>query len=1433
MAKKNNKRKRKRKPLKADPKRQATDSLRGYRYQILHSVNAWLDLAEGEILYLEGVEDFDILSDDTATVVQVKDTQRNITLKSQEVLKAINHYWESRTNHPNLIMRFRFITRSKIGKEQGNPFGNDQQGLRSWNRCSGDEEIITKISGFLQTQETISDEVKDFLKQSVPQQIYEQLIEPITWETDSKDASSVERSISDKVLLVGKQYFIAIPPHDTKKVVDSLLTKALTVATQKENRELTQMHFLKIFYEKAMQNVPNWYPQHLQMLEKQATALDTANAAFIGGTSDVTIQSQSPIQDTIPGLYPNVIRRTDLLTSIQTKLQSDGITVIQGGVDKGKTTLAQLTANDIDNDWFWLKFTNKDAPQVVQDLQQLDIAINNRSSQVNVVFDDLNLQAQELQKYEGDLCVVVRRVLERGAKLLITSQYNPPNNFIRSLGLSSSVVVHVPNFTISEIEQLATEMGCPAEDAKDLAELFQLPTKRHPRLVHALFTQLRKKDWEQQDIIESIFHGSSTMAKELEDARQLLTDLSEDQREFLYRLSLTVTEFRKDCALNIGEIPKPISHPGHTFSQLVGPWIDQVSENYYTISPLLTDAAKEIWSDENKIKDLHAHIANAILKTKNLTTTEAWAVFTHSMVGQSRGGLISVIHALMTVPQSDWENLCQEFSLLAHVKTEPPEELFPGETFVNYFFRSLQYRIAVEVDPEFAPKILEIWDKETKRYEPHQSYLLSRVMLASQVLRYNQVQLPAKKLVAHLKEMIDIKNRDEEVWETYLNSMGQLEKYNTDKSNFFSFLFSFVYVRHDINAAFLNDLIDALDELEPENRTLLLADFEDDSIESKLLIDSVWWTEANLEKPGWAICLEVFDKVIEKTLAWGYPHIAALSARGKAIIHDEYLEDADTAHQVLQDISLKIGALPSVEEEQALVYLHQKRYKEALDIYERILPQWNPPSEQLDIGPLEEYRRAAICAAYLDDWKKAACFFEEGANKTQKIENTERYIGLYADAGFAQFKAGNMLDSIKLLNLALQKLDILPQDNTDLKYFTLKKRLVAAIQWMAKDRNADNSSELEEPSVGFCSNPDTDEKVLNLPDSPIGYAWLYLAQIEYKFGDGTRILEHALQIKDRNVYPALNFFLSRLEAQYDFRNKSFEDLPQRMNQLADAYGSTQHHYQTGKGIVEKGIYSISIDDLSNFASVKNITGMLVAALLVQLPIGIDTHKILAIWRANSSELPIKENMSSALDLIESTLSGNRNNALTAMRIQDAKVEKQLVAALKVIYNVETSLENLFTAHTFITIPLIGSPWKDFIEVDLAELLSAQWLEKLKDGAMSQMHVDIVQQIEKACNSSYTGKKKIGQILLAVYLVVSTMVAPGTLQQLRNWAESESEQKQEPTTGKNLIAQRLIEVIEKPPHLTHEDVDALHQSIEEGKIPIKFDSPFEPDEHEKE
>ena len=62
---------------------------------------------------------------------------------------------------------------------------------------------------------------------------------------------------------------------------------------------------------------------------------------------------------------------------------------------------------------------------------------------------------------------------------------------------------------------------------------------------------------------------------------------------------------------------------------------------------------------------------------------------------------------------------------------------------------------------------------------------------------------------------------------------------------------------------------------------------------------------------------------------------------------------------------------------------------------------------------------------------------------------------------------------------------------------------------------------------------------------------------------------------------------------------------------------------------------------------------------------------------------------------------------------------------------------------------------------------------------------------------------------------------------------ESDPKQKSTTRKNPAAQRLIEAMEKPPHLTDEDIEALNRSIKEGEIPIKFDSIFEPDERDEE
>jgi len=50
--------------------RQATDSIKGYCYQLWHTVYAWLQLEEDQTLLIEGAEDFDIIEKDNQLVVQ-------------------------------------------------------------------------------------------------------------------------------------------------------------------------------------------------------------------------------------------------------------------------------------------------------------------------------------------------------------------------------------------------------------------------------------------------------------------------------------------------------------------------------------------------------------------------------------------------------------------------------------------------------------------------------------------------------------------------------------------------------------------------------------------------------------------------------------------------------------------------------------------------------------------------------------------------------------------------------------------------------------------------------------------------------------------------------------------------------------------------------------------------------------------------------------------------------------------------------------------------------------------------------------------------------------------------------------------------------------------------------------------------------------------
>lgn len=62
----------------------------GYDYQIWTSIEQWLMLRDDEVLFLEGAEDIDRVKSAETTTVQIRRTEKPISLNSKQARDALH-----------------------------------------------------------------------------------------------------------------------------------------------------------------------------------------------------------------------------------------------------------------------------------------------------------------------------------------------------------------------------------------------------------------------------------------------------------------------------------------------------------------------------------------------------------------------------------------------------------------------------------------------------------------------------------------------------------------------------------------------------------------------------------------------------------------------------------------------------------------------------------------------------------------------------------------------------------------------------------------------------------------------------------------------------------------------------------------------------------------------------------------------------------------------------------------------------------------------------------------------------------------------------------------------------------------------------------------------------------------------------------------------
>ena len=480
-------------PLDADSRRQAVDSTRGTLYQIWRSVFAWLDLAEDEVLYLEGAEDFDLVRGHDAEIAQIKETagSGNKTLRSSDVLEALAHFLDAVRRNPRRSIRFKFLTTSAVGIEQGAPFGEGRAGLHVWGACQlarqGDasNDMAGAIKSFLLTLPALPSAVRDFLRSADPSKVKTDLIDRVEWYCNEPGIGGVCEAVREKLIYQCDRR--RINSAEASKVQAVLFEEASKVVTQKERRFLNRARYIEIFDNVTAVFVPR---SEFEAFRGAASMLSlqrfTELAKAAGFSADpVQFHGRQLTLQAPPPIPPQSLKRVAINQAIGQRLEKSGVLFLLGSTGMGKSMLARMYAHADAERWFWLDCRGSDPTQLRRLMLEAsrELALDNAGR--NLIIDDVDFSG-DMRHFDLQLLMLTFVIRARRGRLLVTSHQDASQRILLNLGLGDEERMWVPAFSETDIDAYLLEQGCREPPPRQAwARLIWLRTSGHPQLVNA------------------------------------------------------------------------------------------------------------------------------------------------------------------------------------------------------------------------------------------------------------------------------------------------------------------------------------------------------------------------------------------------------------------------------------------------------------------------------------------------------------------------------------------------------------------------------------------------------------------------------------------------------------------------------------------------------------------------------------------------------------------------------------------------------------------------------------------------------------------------------------------------------------------------------------------------------------------------------------
>ena len=1080
-------------PLVHDESREATSSYRGYVYQVYQSLLAWILLNTHEILYLEAAEDFDVHEGANVTVTQVKDTYKSgaITLRTPDVVEAINNYWRHRQNNTEKTILMRFVTTSTTTQERGTSFGDIGKGIDYWMMVTRDENLpALQLRDFLITLDLDKD-FKDFLS-NCAESDFRTVVKGIKWDVGIKSKEGLERDIEEWLIIFGDRR--GIDSLTSKRVLNSLLKKVSDTLCSKGNRSLTYVQFCETFDEATLEVMPKGEALALRSIYSQLNQLATS--------SHLTLAPR--VLDTPLPLVRGAAPRQPIVSNLTKILKQHGILLLKGSTGLGKTSLASLISQNIKGEWSWAGFRDRDPAHIADLLQRMAFEVRTPKTTFQIVLDDLDLS--RVVKFETELISLVFSVRDTGGLVMITGPSSCPPNLLNKLWIEEECDQEVPYLNEDDISAIANSHGL--ENPQQLLEwsrVIWLTTQGHPQLVHARIRNLQNRNWPQVQKYDWI-KGDDLDAERMASRRRLAEEIPDRARDLAYRLSLLTERFKRNTAIALAQLPPPISLAGEAFDLLVGPWVEYMGNDSYRISPLLLNQGKEVMS-ANETNAVHEAIALDIMSKRRLVPSDVGAILSHALAAHSEQALVYLSRGIMFSNPAALQAIGDEVFWFPTLALGKSQRLFDQNPVVEIFLRLAQFKVAAaSKQTDNANAIIDRTEELLSEDDNEKFRSTSYVMAYSTFLNTIEVPIDPGKVVKMLSFLADASKKNKHLQDIERNfieksrSLSPLEGLSPVQS-----LFTFEIARVS-GLDHLNDLLVALKNLDAEKRSNLILPLETiEATDAELLVNTAWWRDVSRGSLDVNKALTVFRFAIEVGTSWQAMKLVRASFVAMAIVVEEYGHDPETALSIMNEAESVFGKDDArILNERAKILMSMSRQAEALPLFEKAIASGSLPLVEQKFSA----RNAGVAAARTGNWAFAESLFIKGALVEVSTKDMARMsIGLLADAAFARWKQGKAVESLTLYAEVLTKLETIPINEI------LKNRYIHAVighslLWLSHSANAAQYN-IAEPSPGMCSNQEPNEGFKDREIRDISCTWGMLGSLDTKLGTNLNLFQIA------------------------------------------------------------------------------------------------------------------------------------------------------------------------------------------------------------------------------------------------------------------------------------------------------------------------------------